>query len=516
MSIDPRIATLFAAAVACAAPPPDGVDVVDGGSSSTPDPVSRSDAGPGSDARTDTDGDAGDVSGMTALRTPEARFDGLPGYDFEPHYVFVDDYEGGRIRMHYLDEGPSSAPTVFMMHGNPTWSYMFRNVVPRVNAAGYRTIVVDFIGMGRSDKPADFDDYTYDRHVGWVEQLFSQLDAELELGPVTIFGHDYGTPIGIRLMADHYPERFDAFVNANASLPDGTFVHPVHRNWRQFVRDNPDVPIGHVLSANVTPGLSRAEIRAYDAPYPDARYKAAIRSFPEMVPDSPTEPEAVANRAAWTYMETFSRPFMTIFGAFDAVDLPSGRMGFIERVPGAFGQPHPQLDVTHYAPEDDPERVASELIAFLDDVYHDEAFVELVRSSFERGPEPFISAESNCRRVAGAGAVRIEDDAEGCLTSSLDLRGFGSMKLAFRFLPVGVVAADQLKVEFWDGSGWDEVASLSGDFDFRSGADDYALIRVDLDGSSSLSDARLRFRLSASDGSGGSILVSDLAVHALP
>ncbi|MFZ5832186.1 MAG: haloalkane dehalogenase [Planctomycetota bacterium] len=262
---------------------------------------------------------------MKVLRTPESRFANLPGYDFTPHYLTLDDYEGGQLRMLYLDEGPTGAPTVLMLHGNPTWSYLFREVIQPLNAAGYRTIVLDYIGMGRSDKPAGFDDYTYDRHLGWIKQAFEQLDGKLGLGRITIFGHDYGVPFGIRLMAEHYPERFDGFINANASLPVGTRIAPTHLKWRQFVRDHPDVPIGNVISSQVSPPLMKEEIAAWNAPYPDASYKMAIRSFPEMVPDSPDRPEAVANVAAWRFMQRFTKPLMTIFGKFDPVGSSNAR-----------------------------------------------------------------------------------------------------------------------------------------------------------------------------------------------
>ena len=139
------------------------------------------------------------TSTINFLRTPDERFNNLDGYDFEPHYVFVDDFEGGKLRMHYLDEGLRNGATIFLIHGNPTWSYQFRDVIRLFNNAGYRTIAIDLMGTGRSDKPVDFDYYTYDKHVSWVAQLFEQLDSELQLNQVSIFGHDYGTPIGIRL-----------------------------------------------------------------------------------------------------------------------------------------------------------------------------------------------------------------------------------------------------------------------------------------------------------------------------
>ncbi|MDX2010072.1 MAG: alpha/beta fold hydrolase [Myxococcaceae bacterium] len=179
---------------------------------------------------------------MRVLRTPDERFTNLPDYPFPPHYLTVDDFECGTLRLHYLDEGPRDGPVLFLLHGNPTWTYLFREVIPRLNAAGFRTIALDYAGMGRSDKPADADDFTYDRHVAWVAEAFRQLDAPPGLGPVALFGHDYGTPIGIRLMAEHQPLRFSAFINANASLPDGSKVSRTHQNWRQFVRERDGRP----------------------------------------------------------------------------------------------------------------------------------------------------------------------------------------------------------------------------------------------------------------------------------
>jgi haloalkane dehalogenase len=456
---------------------------------------------------------------MEVLRTPDARFDDLPGYDFEPNYVFVDDFEGGTLRMHYLDEGPTDGPTLLMMHGNPTWSYMFREVIPKLNEAGYRTIVVDFIGMGRSDKPIDFDDYTYDRHVRWVADLFTQLDDALELGRVSIFGHDYGTPIGIRLMCEHFPERFDAFIDANASLPDGTFVHPIHRNWRQFVRENPDVPLGHVIAASVVDSpLSQEEIRAYYAPYPDSRYKAAIRSFPEMVPDSPDEAEAVANRAAWAFMESFSRPFMTIFGPADLVRLPSGRMKFLERIPGAYGQPHAQLDVKHYAPEDDPEGVAAEVVAFLDEVYHPHSFDQVAYEDFasdagvfELGDGTSYDATEEAIRIAHAPGGA----SPGCATGAIDLSDAGALKVAFRYRPESMEAGERLLVELGGGAEWTEILTLESEVDFRNDADDYGFVRLTSDHAPFVSDARIRVRCEGNDAS-DAVLLLDMGIYARP
>lgn len=455
-------------------------------------------------------------TGMRVLRTPEERYAQLPGYEFAPHYVTVDDFEGGSLRMHYVDEGPREGPAVLMLHGNPTWSYLFREVVRPMNAAGYRTILLDYVGMGRSDKPADFDDYSYDRHLGWVRQAFAQLDADLGLKRVSIFGHDYGVPLGIRLMHEHYPDRFDAFVAANASLPVGDHIAPTHLRWRQFVREHPDVPIGQVVSSRVDPPLSDAEIAAYNAPYPDARYKMALRSFPEMVPDSPERPEAVANLAAWRYLEGFTRPFMTIFGKFDAVAIPSARSAYIERVPGAWGQPQLQLDVSHYAPEDRPEDVARAVIAWLDEVYSPVPFTCVARAKFAEGLSGFVSGGPAAAYDPQRGAVTLTGD-EGDASSveqaaAMDLRQADALKVAVRYLPEGLRDGDRVFVELWDGAGWSPLLTHVCGVDCRDGADDYAWVRVDSHQAKFCEQSRVRVRCAARGPRAG-VRILDLAIY---
>ncbi|AQQ09098.1 Haloalkane dehalogenase [Sedimentisphaera cyanobacteriorum] len=456
-------------------------------------------------------------AGMPYLRTPESRFDSLPGYDFTSNYFMVDDYEGGQLRMHYIDEGPKAAPTILMLHGNPTWTYQFREIIPILNEAGYRTILVDYIGMGRSDKPTVFGDYTYDRHVGWVKQMFDHLDSTLNLGQVVIFGHDYGTPIGIRLMAEHYPNRFDAFIDANASLPEGDNISPTHLNWRQFVRENPDVPVGHIISSQVNPPLSPEEIAAYDAPYPNVTYKTAIRSFPEMVPETPEEPEAAANIAAWTFMESFTRPFMTIFGSYDLVGGPNARREFIKRVPGAYGQPHPQLDVTHYAPEDKPEAVAEEVIQFLDDVYQPTAFTKLHYSEFEEDFDGFADGGANCFYDPIKKAVKLTGnsgiESSTWQVNSMDLTDKNAVKIAFRYLPFDINDTEEFIVEFWNGSNWIDVLNHTAGVDFQNGAQDYGFVRIENHEQTFTSDSRIRIRCCSRNASAG-IYLLDIGIYA--
>ena len=454
-------------------------------------------------------------SQVNSLRTPDSRFTNLDGYNYAPHYFDVNDYEGGQLRMHYIDEGPVGAPTVIMIHGNPTWIYQFRDVIPLLNAAGYRTIAIDLMGMGRSDKPTDSLDYSYDRHVGWVTQLFTKIDSALNLNEVTIFGHDYGTPIGIRMMVEDFPNRFDAFIDANASLPDGSFISPVHLNWRQFVRDNPNVPVGHVIAGSVNESLTPAEIYGYYAPFPDSTYKMAVRTFPEMVPDDTTRPEAIANNAAWAFMENFQKPFMTIFGQVDN-NMFDARRDFIERVPGAYGQPHPQLNVTHYAPEDDPLGVAYEMIQFLDDVYYPDSFVNIQFSDFVTGFDGYVSGGANCFYVPSNQSVRIQGNSgvasSMILDSAIDLTSYDVLKVAFRYEAESMETGESFVVELWDGTNWTNILTLSADDDFANGVWDYGFTRIQSDSINFASDAKIRFRCVGS-GNDDAIYIRDVGIY---
>jgi haloalkane dehalogenase len=429
----------------------------------------------------------------------------------------VDDFEGGQLRMHYLDEGPEDGPTLILLQGNPTWTYLFREIIPLLNAAGYRTLAVDYIGMGRSDKPTQWEDYTYDRHVQWVKQWFDQVNSTLNLGQVSIIGHDYGTPIGIRLMNEYYPNRFDSFVDMNASLPDGDYISPTHLNWRQFVRDNPDVPIGHVISSQVDPSLSADEINAYYAPYPTVEYKMAMRTFPEMVPESPDWPEAIANLAAWQYMEGFQKPFMTIFGTFDAADVPSARMEFIDRVPGAYGQPHPQLQVTHYAPEDRPQDVAAAVIDFLNDVYDEFSYKEIVKVNFDNGFDGFVDGGSNCEYDATKKSIRLSGNLGQASSTQKELgedaKQAAVVRLAFRYVANQFNTGDQLIVEFGNGQTWQTVLSLKAGIDFVNGAEDYGFVKITGDEIDFKDKNKIRLR-SASTSAPGAIHLLDVGVYA--
>ena len=467
------------------------------------------------DINSPDEGSSTQHSNVEFLRTPDERFENLDGYDFEPNYVYVDDFEDGKLRMHYLDEGPENAPTIFLIHGNPTWSYQFRDVIRLFNEAGYRTIAIDLMGTGRSDKPVDLEYYTYDRHVKWVAQLFEQIDSDLQLGQVSIFGHDYGTPIGIRLMHEYFPSRFDSFINANASLPDGTFISPVHLNWREFVRDNPNVPVGNVISSQVNPALSQSEIDSYNAPYPDVNYKAAIRSFPEMVPDSPNRPEAIANNNAWQFMEGFHKPFMTIFGSVDS-NVFDARIDFIDRIPGAYGQPHPQLEVTHYAPEDKPIAVAEQAITFLNDVYGNSTFNTVSYSDFSDGFQDFCNARTHTFYNPSLEAIALQgnngNNSSISQTSSMNIQNIEILKIAFRYISSEMIANDAFYIELWNGSEWLTLCSFEYEEDFSNTVKDYGFARIENDGNLFTNDAKIRVR-NASNNSDGKLFLLDIAIY---
>jgi haloalkane dehalogenase len=273
---------------------------------------------------------------MRCLRTPDAAFGDLPAYPFEPHYVEVDDDEGGRLRVHYLDEGPRDGEVVLLMHGEPSWSYLYRHMIPVLTGAGRRCIAPDLVGFGRSDKPAERSDYTYARHVEWMRQaLFDGAGVER----VTLVGQDWGGLIGLRLAAEH-PERFARIVVANSGLPTGDQpLSDAFFSWQRFSQETADFPVGAIVSGGCTSKLSPEVIAAYDAPFPGDEYKAGARIFPLLVPTGADDPAAAANRQAWEVLARWEKPLLTAFS--DGDPITAGGEGIFQRtVPGAQGQPH--------------------------------------------------------------------------------------------------------------------------------------------------------------------------------
>ncbi|HKT39102.1 MAG TPA: haloalkane dehalogenase [Ktedonobacterales bacterium] len=293
---------------------------------------------------------------MEILRTPDERFDNLPDYPFAPHYIEVDG-----IRIHYLDEGPADAAPVLLMHGEPSWSFLYRKMVPILTAAGHRVIAPDLVGFGRSDKPAAREDYTYQRHVDWMTGLLTGL----ALRDVTLFGQDWGGLIGLRLAAEN-EERFARIIAANTFLTTGDI--PPGRaflRWQQLSQETPDFRAGEIVKGGCTSELPDAVVTAYDAPFPDERYLAGARQFPMIVPISPDDPAAPANRAAWEVLRRWQKPFLCTFSDRDPITR-SGARYFQEAVPGAQGQPHTTISgAGHFLQEDRGEDLAQVIVGFL-------------------------------------------------------------------------------------------------------------------------------------------------------
>ena len=294
---------------------------------------------------------------MEFVRTPERCFERLADYPFEPHYFQVND---AGMRMHYLDEGPSQADPVLMLHGEPSWSYLYRHMIPVVAAAGHRVIAPDLIGFGKSDKPTRLEDYSYQSHMDWMLALVEGLD----LRNITLVCQDWGSLIGLRLAAEQEP-RFKAIVVGNGMLPTGDQPVPAaFKIWKNFALYSPWFPIARIINSGAFKTLGPEERKAYDAPFPSAKYKAGARAFPRLVPVAPDNPATPANRAAWKVFEGWNKPFLTTFSNGDPITR-GGDKYMQERIPGAKGQPHQTLVGGHFLQEDSPVPFAQAINALL-------------------------------------------------------------------------------------------------------------------------------------------------------
>ncbi len=293
---------------------------------------------------------------MAALRTPDSRFENLPDYAFEPHYVDIDG-----LRMHYVDEGPADGPVVLLLHGEPSWSYLYRFMIPPLADAGLRAIAPDLLGFGKSDKPARMSDYSYAGHVAWMSGF---IDA-LGLQDITLFCQDWGSLIGLRVAAEN-PDRFARIALGNGGLPTGDETMPrAFLIWRAFARYSPWFPIGRIIDKGTIADLDPAVIAAYDAPFPSGKYKAGTRAFPRLVPVSPDNPATAANRAAWKVFERWEKPFLTCFSNRDPITR-GGEVPWQERVPGAKNQPHAKIrNAGHFLQEEKGPELARLLIDFV-------------------------------------------------------------------------------------------------------------------------------------------------------
>ncbi|HDP81449.1 MAG TPA: alpha/beta fold hydrolase [Spirochaetes bacterium] len=292
---------------------------------------------------------------MGIVRTSDERFENIDGL-FVPHYLEVDE-----LRVHYADEGPRDGETVLMLHGEPSWSYLYRKMIPIFTAAGYRAVAPDLPGFGRSDKPARREDYTYQRHVDWMRGFIEALD----LTNITLVCQDWGGLIGLRLAAEQ-GERFSRIVAANTFLPTGDFnPGPAFMKWRDFALNAPSFDIGTVIQKGTVTDLSPEVLAADNAPFPDERYKEGARSFPALVPVSPDDPAAEPNRRAWKELEKWEKPFLTAFGDSDPITR-GGDLYFQAKVPGCGGQEHVTIEgAGHFIQEDRGVELADVVVRFM-------------------------------------------------------------------------------------------------------------------------------------------------------
>jgi haloalkane dehalogenase len=298
---------------------------------------------------------------MRLLRTPDERFRDLPAFPYAPQYVEVP-FGDARARMAYVDEGPKDAPVVLMLHGEPSWSFLYRKVIARVTAAGLRAVAPDLIGFGRSDKPAERADYTYQRHVDAVAAFLGAID----LRGVTLLCQDWGGLLGLRVVADH-GERFARVVAANTGLPTGDQRVPeAFRNWQRFSQEVPEMPVGNIVRVGCAREVAPEIVAAYDAPFPDETYKAGARQFPLLVPTTPDDPASPANRRAWEALAQWEKPFLCAFSDSDPVTKGADR-AFRDRIPGARARAeHPVIaKAGHFLQEDAGEELGDVVVRFV-------------------------------------------------------------------------------------------------------------------------------------------------------
>jgi haloalkane dehalogenase len=298
---------------------------------------------------------------MDVLRTPDSRFENLPDFAFAPRYLAVDDSEGGQLRVHYLDEGPADAPPVLLLHGEPSWSYLYRKMIPILVTAGHRVIAPDLVGFGRSDKPSKRSDYTYQRHVDWMQAVLEQLNLQ----HITLVCQDWGGLIGLRLVAEN-PQRFARVVAANTMLPTGDHnPGEAFKSWQDYSQKVPEFPAGSIINRATTTELPQAVIDAYDAPYPDESYKEGARQFPLLVPITPTDPAADKNRAAWAVLMKWDKPFLTAFSDSDPITAGGDKL-MQKLIPGTQGQAHTTIvNGGHFLQEDQGEALAQVVVKFI-------------------------------------------------------------------------------------------------------------------------------------------------------
>ena len=293
---------------------------------------------------------------MEILRTPDDRFADLADYPYDPNYLTC-----GELRIHYVDQGNSDDETVLMLHGEPSWSYLYRKMIPIIANAGHRVIVPDLVGFGKSDKLANQEDYTYQRHVDWMADLVLKLD----LKNITLFCQDWGGLIGLRIAAEH-EDRFKRILAANTFLPTGDYRSPdAFIEWQQFSQKTPVFKVGEIIASACVSDLSDDIRKAYDAPFPGEEYKAGARRFPMLVPIKPDDPASNPNRKAWEVLKKWDKPFLTAFSDSDPITR-GGDAYFHKLIPGTKGQAHTTIvGAGHFLQEDKGEELAELTVDFI-------------------------------------------------------------------------------------------------------------------------------------------------------
>ena len=285
---------------------------------------------------------------MSVLRTPDECFENLAGFPFEPRYLEIRDEDLGVIRIHYVDEGPRDGPVILCLHGEPTWSYLYRKMIPVFTAAGFRVVAPDLVGFGRSDKPSLRSDYSYKKHVKWMKNWIDKAG----LKDITLLGQDWGGLIGLRLLAEN-PELFVRFSLSNTGLPTGDHgISEAFLRWQKFSQEDPNFDIGSIVNLFGRGSLSEEEVAAYRAPFPSDEFKAGARQFPLLVPTSPDDPAAEDNRVAWKQLMQWDKPALMCFSDNDPI-MRGGEHPFLKLVPGTQNQPHITLKGRHFIQEED-------------------------------------------------------------------------------------------------------------------------------------------------------------------
>jgi haloalkane dehalogenase len=288
---------------------------------------------------------------MQVFRTPDDRFADLPDFPYAPHYLTLQD----GLRVHYIDEGPRDGAVVLLLHGEPTWCYLYRHMIGPLVAAGYRVLAPDLIGFGRSDKPLERGAYSYAGQVAWMREWIEALD----LRGITLGCQDWGSLIGLRLVAE-MPDRFHGVALSNGGLPAGQEPPRAFAIWRAFARYSPVFPIGRLVRAGSRAGLTKAEVAAFDAPFPTRASKVATRVYPTLVPFA-GDPAVLDQERAWALFDSWTKPFLCCFSDQDPITRGSDAI-WRERVPGTQGMAHRTLRGGHFIQNDDPAGFAKAII----------------------------------------------------------------------------------------------------------------------------------------------------------